>query len=155
MTCRFAGPTSGPVARSYSSLLTDHAPDWLLCAGCGTSSPMCRESCSRSLLSFMIVRLSKPLPSRSSSHATSKWCAAQTCLMTEVMKPSLVTTALRSLRLLVVCVGGGSCSESFVGTTIFASGRTPSTYRSSLCTGDEQARRSGFAASAPTQLTAP
>ena len=62
---------------------------------------------------------------------------------------------VRCLWIARVCAGCGSCSESFVGTTIFASGRTPSTYRSSLCTGAAQARRSGFAASAPTRQTAP
>ena len=62
---------------------------------------------------------------------------------------------VRCLWIARVCAGGGSCSESFVGATIFASGRTPSTYRPSLCTGAAQARRSGFAASAPTRLTAP
>ena len=72
--------------------------------------------------------------------------------MTEVMKPSLVATALRSLRLLVVCVGRGSCS-AFVHATIFAPDQAPSMCWLPWCSGAAQERRSGFAGSASTWLT--
>ena len=51
------------------------------------------------------------------------------------------------------CSGSGSCSESFVGTTIFVSGRSPWPCWSSRCPGAAQVRRSRFATSACSWLT--
>ena len=54
-----------------------------------------------------------------------------------------------------VCAGGGSYSESFVGSTIFVSGRSPSARWSVRCSGGAQRQRSGIAAIACTWLTVP
>ena len=56
---------------------------------------------------------------------------------------------------LCVCVGGCACSNIFVGTTFFAFGRPPLSYRSPQCTGATRARRSGLVGSAPIWLTVP
>ena len=53
------------------------------------------------------------------------------------------------------CAGGGSYSESFVGSTIFVSGRSPSARWSVRCSGGAQRQRSGIAAIACTWLTVP
>ena len=54
-----------------------------------------------------------------------------------------------------VCAGGGSYSESFVGSTIFVSGRSTSARWSARCSGGAQRQRSGIAAIACTWLTVP
>ena len=54
-----------------------------------------------------------------------------------------------------VCAGGGSFSQTFVGTTNFAFGRSPSMHGSSWCSRAATARRPGFTTSAPTRLTVP
>ena len=53
------------------------------------------------------------------------------------------------------CAGGGSFSQTFVGTTNFAFGRSPSMHGSSWCSRAATARRPGFTTSAPTRLTVP
>ena len=53
------------------------------------------------------------------------------------------------------CAGGGSYSESFVGSTIFVSGRSPSARWSVRCSGGAQRQRYGIAAIACTWLTVP
>ena len=45
--------------------------------------------------------------------------------------------------------------QHFVGTTFFAFGRPPLSYRSPQCTGATRARRSGLVGSAPIRLTVP
>ena len=56
---------------------------------------------------------------------------------------------------LCVCVGGYACTNIFAGTTFFAFGRPPLSYRSPQCTGATRARRSGLVGSAPIWLTVP
>ena len=60
---------------------------------------------------------------------------------------------VRCLCIARVCAGGSSCSESVVGTTVFASGRSLLTCWSLPCSGDARVRRSGFAATPCTWLT--
>ena len=62
---------------------------------------------------------------------------------------------VRCLWIARVCAGGGCYSESFVGSKIYASGRSPSTRWPARCPGDAQTRRSSFAAGAHGWLTVP
>ena len=154
MSCRFAGPTSGTVARAYSSLDSPCNRLALVCRLRNIVDDLLRE------LPMSMTGLHEHELLRHSSLGLEFSSHLQ--LVRSANSPSDPccdalpgAEHVRCLWIARVCAGGGSCSESFVGTTIFASGRTPSTYRAFLCTGDEQARRSGFAASAPTRLTAP
>ena len=80
---------------------TDHAPDWLLYAGCGTSLPMCHDSCWRTSLSFNYPGVSCPLPARSCLRAVGKRYTAQDHPLTDAMTPYLVLTACAASVLLV------------------------------------------------------
>jgi len=57
-------PWLAPIARS-----TDDEPDWLMCAGCGTTWPTCCKSRRRSNLSLKYLRSSSPLLAGSSCRA--------------------------------------------------------------------------------------
>ena len=154
MVCRFAGPTSGTVARAHTSLNSRCDQLAAVCRLRNDVNDLLRElpMSMTGLHEYVLLR-----PSALGLEFSSYLQAVRSAKPPSDPCCDALPGAdhVRCLWIARVCTGGGSCSESFAGTTIFASGRTPSTYRSFLCTGDEQARRSGFAASAPTQLTAP
>jgi hypothetical protein len=154
MTCRFAGPTSGTVARAYSSL--DSPRDRL--------ATVCR------LRNNVVDVLREPLKTTEELHEPGRLmpAAAQikfSCCWQAVGSADSATGRYhktlpghhdRVLTALAhVCAGVGSCSEFFVGTTILASGRLPSTDWSSRCSGDARTQRSGDAAVACIWLTVP
>ena len=144
MTWRFAGPTSGTVARAYSSL--DSPRDRL--------AMVCR------LRNNVVDVLQEPLKTTEELHEPGRpvTAAAQikfSCCWQAVGSADSATGLFhkalpghhdRVLTALAhVFAGVGSCSEFFVGTTILASGRLPSTNWSTQCSGDVQTQRSGDA----------
>ena len=154
MVCHFVGPTSGTVARAHGSL---NSRCHRLAAVCRLRNyfndllrelPMSMTGLHEHAL-FRPAALGLEFPSYlqavRSTNPTSDPCC-------DVLPGA---HHVHCLWIPHVCAVGGSCSKSFVDTTIFASGRTPSTYQSFLYTRAAQVRRYGFAASAPTQLTAP
>ena len=125
-TYSFAGPTIGTVARSYSS----HDRPRFDLAG------VCRL---RNDVADVLRELLKIIP-RHQVHGITAPAAAWLlfpCCWQSVCSANLPTDpchdALRDvgavccLRIARVCAGGGCCSNTFVGKTIYVSGRSSST----------------------------
>ena len=154
ITCGFAGPTSGTVARSHSSL---DRP-------CFDLPGVCR------LRNDVVDVLRELLKTITELHEHGRLGAAalqmkyprswQVVRSADQPKDrchdALPDHHHRSVHMDVcVCAGGCACSNSFVGTAFFAFGRPPLTCRSPQCTGAARTRRPGFAAGASTLLTVP
>ena len=154
MTCRFAGPTSGTVARAYSSL--DSPRDRL--------ATVCR------LRNNVVDVLREPLKTTEELHEPGRLmlAAAQikfSCCWHGVRSADSATgryhKALpwhddRVLTALAhVFAGVGSCSKVTVGTTFLASGRSFQTSWPLRCSGAARVRQYLTAASACSWLTVP
>ena len=153
-TYSFAGPTSGTVARSYNS---HNRPCFDLAGVCRLRNDV--ADVLRELLKIISGPQEHEVPERAGA-----WLVFP-CYFQHVSRanphigpphdglPDVV--AMCCLRNAHVCAGGSSYSQTFVGTTNFTSGRSPSTDWSSSCSIAARVRRSGLTASAPTQLTVP
>ena len=154
MTWRFAGPTSGIVPRACS--LLDSLRNRL--------AAVCR------LRNNVADVLQEPLKTTEELHEPERLvtAAAQikfSCCWQAVGSADSATGRFhkalpghddRVLTALAhVFAGVGSSSEFFVGTTILASDRSPSTGWSFQCSGDARTQRSGDAAVACIWLTVP
>ena len=153
-TYSFAGPTSGTLARSYSS---HDRPRFDLAGVCRLRNDV--ADVLRELLKIISGPQEHEVPERAGA-----WLVFP-CYFQHVSRanphigpphdglPDVV--AMCCLQNAHVCAGGSSYSQTFVGTTNFTSGRSPSTDWSSSCSVAARVRRSGLIASAPTQLTVP
>ena len=154
MTWRFAGPTSGTVARAYSSL--DSPRDRL--------ATVCR------LRNNVVDVLREPLKTTEELHEPGRLmpAAAQikfSCCWQAVGSADSATGRFhkalpghhdRVLNALAhVFAGVGSCSKLFIGTSFLASGRSSQASWPLRCSGAARVRRSLIAASACSWLTVP
>ena len=153
MTCRFAGLTSGIVARAYSLL---DSPRFDLAGVCRL----------RNNVADVLRELLK-ITSGLQEHETIEAAGASPVFMCYLSSVSRANPrinprydglpdvgAMCCLRCALVCAGGASYSNTFVGSTIFASGRSYSIGSSLPCPRVVWAQRSGFARSASARLTA-
>ena len=154
LSCHFAGPTSGTVARAHSSL------DSLRFDLTG----VCRL---RNDVADVLRKLLKIIPElheqgRLRAAAVQMKCPRPCQVVRSANQPkdrchnALPDHHRRSVHVDVcVCAGGCACSKIFVDTTSFAFGRSPLTCRSAQRTGAARARRSGVAALACSWLMVP
>ena len=152
MTWRFAGPTSGIMARAHSSLDSPRFDLAVVCRMRNDVDDLLREPLKHQ------QQLQQPGRHMPASGLIMFPCCRQT--VRSAVTPTerchdTLPGADRVCCLLIarVCTGGGSYSKVFVVTAIFTSGRSLQAGWSLQRTGAARTRRFGFAASASTWLT--
>jgi hypothetical protein len=153
-SCRFAGSTSGTMSRAYSSLDSPCNRLALVCRLRNIVADVVRELLN--IISQLHEHGRRTLTATNINVLLCRQTVHGAELPTDPRNDTLPDAdRVRCPWIAHACAGGGSSSESFVGAKIYASGRSPSTSRSTRCPGDAQTRRSSFAAGAHGWLTVP